>query len=602
MAQVIADRRDVDFVLHEQLQAGQLSKHAVFADFNKKVIDMILTEARGLAIKEILPTLKIGDEIGCRYENGSVSTPEEYKRAWDLLMEGEWLAPARDPEWGGQGMPETVAIATRDYLIGANMALMLFGGLTHGAARLVELFGNDDQKATYLKKMYTGEWTGTMLLTEPEAGSDLGALTTTAVKNSDGTYCLTGNKIFITSGEHDLTENIIHPVLARIEGAPAGSRGISLFLVPKFHVNDDGTLGDRNDVVCTGIEEKMGIHGSPTCSMALGSKGECIGTLLGKENKGLAEMFVMMNEERLMVGSQSLACASSSYLHALDFARTRIQGAKMGSKDPQGVAIINHPDVRRMLLTMKMYVEGMRSLLYFIANCEDRKHLANTEEEKERCQNLIDVLIPVAKGYVSDRAVEMCNVGIQVFGGYGYTAEYPVEQLLRDVRICPIYEGTNGIQAMDLLGRKLGMKQGQLFLDLVTEMERSVAEAKAVARVKDLAETVEAAVGTLGQVAVELGKTARSPEAPKAFANACVFLEATGDVVMGWMLLWRATLAAKNLDNGAKKKDVAFFEGQLKSAEFFAASVLPVTHGRLAAAMNASGAAVEISDPAFGGK
>lgn len=305
MAQLIADRKDVDFVLHEQLQVGELSSHEVFADFNKKVVDMIITEARGLAIKELLPTDKIGDEIGCKFEKGEVKTPDEFKRAWRLLREGEWLAPSRDPKWGGQGMPETVAMATKDYLIGGNMALLLFAGLTHGAARLVEIFGTDAQQATYLKKMYTGEWTGTMLLTESDAGSDLGALTTTAVKNPDGTYSLTGNKIFISGGEHDLTENIIHPTLARIEGAPAGSRGISLFLVPKFLVNEDGSLGARNDVVCTGIEEKMGIHGSSTCSMALGSKGKCIGTLLGQENKGLAAMFVMMNEERLMVGAQA---------------------------------------------------------------------------------------------------------------------------------------------------------------------------------------------------------------------------------------------------------------------------------------------------------
>ena len=602
MAQSIADRRDVDFVLHEQLQAGDLCEHEVFADFNKKVIDMIITEARGLAIKEVLPTLKIGDEVGVKFEKGEVTTPDEYKRVWKLLQEGEWLAPSRDPEWGGQGMPETIASAARDYLIGANMALLMIGGLTHGAARLVEIFGTDEQKQKYLKKMFTGEWTGTMLLTEPEAGSDLGALTTTAVKNPDGTYSITGNKIFITNGEHDLTENIIHPTLARIEGAPEGSRGISLFLVPKYLVNDDGSIGERNDVVCTGIEEKMGIHGSPTCSLSLGSKGQCIGTLLGEENKGLAAMFVMMNEERLMVGSQSLACTSSSYLHALDFARTRIQSAKLGSKDAKGVAIINHPDVRRMLMTMKTHVEGMRSLIYYVANCEDKKHLAETEAEKEKFQNLIDVLIPVAKGYVSDRAVEMCNIGIQVFGGYGYTSEYPAEQLLRDVRICPIYEGTNGIQAMDLLGRKLGMKKGQLFLDLMAEIQKTIVDAKGLELIKPLADELETTLAKLSELSVKMGKTARSPEVLNAFANASAFLEVTGDVVMAWMLLWRATLATQKLSNGAKKKDVAFLEGQLKSAQFFTESILPVTHGRMAAAMKASGAAVEISDDSFGGK
>jgi alkylation response protein AidB-like acyl-CoA dehydrogenase len=602
MAQVIADRKDVDFVLHEKFQVGELSKNDCFSEFNKKVVDMIITEARELAIKELLPTLKVGDSVGCKYEKGTVTTPKEFKRAWKLLCEGEWLAPARDPKWGGQGMPETVSIATKDYLSGGNMALILCAALTHGAARLVEVFGTDDQKDMYLKKMYAGEWTGTMLLTEAEAGSDLGVLTTTAVKNLDGTYSLTGNKIFISSGEQDLTENIIHPVLARIEGAPAGSRGLSLFLVPKYHVNADGSLGERNDVFCTGIEEKMGIHGSPTCSMALGSKGQCIGTLLGSENKGLAAMFVMMNEERLMCGWQSLACTSSSYLHALEFAKTRVQSAMVGSKDGTPVAIINHPDVRRMLLTMKMYVEGMRSLLYFVANCEDQKQLAQSDSEKETYQNLIDVLIPVAKGYVSDRAVEMCNMGIQVFGGYGYTSEFPAEQLLRDVRICGIYEGTNGIQALDLMTRKLGMKKGQLFFDLLAEIRKTIADAKAVARIKFLAEEVEVIADKLEALGQIIAPAIKSPEVMKTIVGANMFLQVAGDVTMAWMLLWRALISAKNIENGTNKKNNAFYEGQIKSAEFFIETVLPVTHGRMAALKKPSGAAIEIADESFGGK
>lgn len=602
MAQVIADRRDVDFVLHEQFQVGDLSKHELFAEFNKKVVDMVITEARNLAVKEILPTQKIGDEVGCKYANNEVTTPDEYKRAWELLAEGEWMALARDPEVGGQGMPETLALAAMSYFTGGNMAFMLCIGLTHGAARLVETFGTDEQKATYLKNMYTGKWTGTMLLTEAEAGSDLGALTTTAVKNADGSYSITGNKIFISSGEHDLTENIIHPVLARIEGAPEGSRGISLFLVPKYFINDDGSLGDRNDVFCTGIEEKMGIHGSPTCSIALGSKGNCIGWLLGEENKGLSQMFLMMNEERLMVGGQSLACASSSYLHALEFSRTRIQSAAIGSKDRKPAAIINHPDVRRMLLTQKMYVEGMRSLVLYVANCEDKARITDSAEEKEKFGNLVDILIPVCKGYASDRAVDVCNLGIQVFGGYGYTSEFPVEQLLRDVRICPIYEGTNGIQAMDLLGRKLGMKNGQLFTDLIGEIKKTIAAAKEIETIKALAEKLDQVTDKMGEVGMQMAKTAKSADVKNAFAHACPFMDVVGDVTMAWMLLWRATLASQKLEKGGKKKDKPFYEGQLKSAEFFIRSVLPVTLGRAASVADTCGAAVEIDADAFGGK
>lgn len=563
---------------------------------------MVITEARNLAVKEILPTQKIGDEVGCKYANNEVTTPDEYKRAWELLAEGEWMALARDPEVGGQGMPETLALAAMSYFTGGNMAFMLCIGLTHGAARLIENFGSDEQKEIYLKNMYTGKWAGTMLLTEAEAGSDLGALTTTAVKNADGSYSITGNKIFISSGEHDLTENIIHPVLARIEGAPEGSRGISLFLVPKYFINDDGSLGDRNDVFCTGIEEKMGIHGSPTCSIALGSKGNCIGWLLGEENKGLNQMFLMMNEERLMVGGQSLACASSSYLHALEFARTRIQSAAIGSEDRKPAAIINHPDVRRMLLTQKMYVEGMRSLVLYVANCEDKARITDSADEKEKFSNLIDILIPVCKGYASDRAVDVCNLGIQVFGGYGYTSEFPVEQLLRDVRICPIYEGTNGIQAMDLLGRKLGMKNGQLFMDLIGEIKITIAAAKEIETIKPLAEKLDQVTDKMGEVGMQMAKTAKSADVKKAFAHACPFMDIVGDVTMAWMLLWRATLASQKLEKGGKKKDKPFYEGQLKSAEFFIRSVLPVTLGRTASVADTCGAAVEIDADAFGGK
>ncbi len=605
MAQQIADRRDVEFVLHEQLKVEDLSKHDLFAEFNKKTVDLIVSEARNLAIKEILPTQEAGDREGTKFENGRVTVPESFHKAWELFKEGEWLAMIEDPEWGGQGMPRSVALAASDYMNGANFAFMMYPGLTHGAGKLVESFGTDKQKELFLKKMYTGEWTGTMLLTEPEAGSDVGALNTTAVKNEDGTYSITGNKIFISSGEHDLAENIIHPVLARIEGAPQGTQGISLFIVPKFWVNDDGSLGEANDVVCTGVEEKMGIHGNATCSMSLGSKGKCRGMLLGEENKGMRSMFLMMNEARLLVGIQGFACASAAYMHAVQYARQRVQGRHlmdMMDKTAPAVPIIQHPDVRRMLLTMKSYVEGMRSLLYFVGMCEDRKHTADNDDDKAKYQGIIDLLIPIAKGYVSDRAFDVCNLGVQIFGGYGYIKEYPMEQLLRDCRITPIYEGTNGIQAMDLLGRKLGMNQGKPIMDLMGEIQAAIAAAKANARVAECAGKLEAALNKLGEVALHLGKTAMSPKAMAAFAHAYPFMEVSGDVVMAWLLLWRATIAAQKLDNGAKKKDTAFYEGQLKSAEFFVNCILPVTLGKMNAILVASSEAVDISEDSFGGK
>jgi hypothetical protein len=605
MAQQIADRRDVDFVLHEQLHVEELSKHDIYAEFNKKTVDLIVSEARNLAIKEILPTQEEGDREGTEFENGQVTVPESFHKAWELFKEGEWLAMIEDPEWGGQGMPRTVALAASDYMNGANFAFMMYPGLTHGAGKLVDAFGTDKQKALFLKKMYTGEWTGTMLLTEPEAGSDVGALTTSAVKNEDGTYSITGNKIFISSGEHDLAQNIIHPVLARIEGAPEGTKGISLFIVPKIWVNDDGSLGQPNDVVCTGVEEKMGLHGNPTCSMSLGSKGNCRGLLLGEENKGMRSMFLMMNEARLLVGIQGFACASAAYMHAVNYARQRVQGRhlmNMMDKSAPGVPIIQHPDVRRMLLTMKAYVEGMRSLLYYVGMCEDRIHVTDRDEDKAKYQGIIDLLIPIAKGYVSDRAFDVCNLGVQIFGGYGYIKEYPMEQLLRDCRITPIYEGTNGIQAMDLLGRKLGLNQGKPIMDLMGEIQTTIANARGNARVAECGGKLEAALNKLGEVALHLGKTAMSPKVMAAFAHAYPFMEVSGDVVMAWLLLWRATIAAEKLDNGAKKKDAAFYEGQLKSAEFFANFMLPVTLGKMNAILSASSEAVDISEDAFGGK
>jgi hypothetical protein len=556
MAQVIAGRRDVDFVLHEQLNVGSLSEHETYAEFNKKTIDLIVSEARNLAIKEILPTFKEGDEQGCRFENGQVFVPESFKRAYELFIDGGWLAMTEDPEYGGQGMPRTVALAASDYFNGANYAFMMYPGLT-----------------------------------------------TSAMKNADGTYSITGAKIFISAGEHDMAENIVHPVLARIEGAPAGTKGISLFLVPKYRVNEDGSLGPFNDVVCTGIEHKMGINGNATCSLTLGGKGNCIGELLGEENKGMRAMFLMMNEARLLVGLQGLSCASASYLNALNYARERIQGKnllQMMNSDAPSVPIIQHPDVRRMLISMKAYVEGMRSLLYYAAFLTDRMTVSTNEDEKARFQGMLDLLIPICKGYVTDRAFDICSTGVQVYGGYGYIKEYPQEQLLRDCRITLIYEGTNGIQAMDLLGRKLGMNKGKPIMDLMGEIQHTIAQAQAIDSLGAFAARLEKALNRLGEVAMHLGATAMSPKVMNAFAFAHPFLEASGDVILAWMLLWRGVIAAKALDKGGKKKDRAFYEGQLKSVQFFTQAVLPITMGKMDAVMTTSSAAVDISDDAFG--
>ncbi|MBF0413723.1 MAG: acyl-CoA dehydrogenase [Desulfamplus sp.] len=602
MAQFISDRRDIDFLLYEMLDAESLAaKNEKFEEFNRKTIDLIVSEARNLAVKEILPTQKEGDSQGCKLENGRVTTPEPFKRLYQLFCEGEWLATTESPEWGGQGMPRTIASAAAEYFNGANYPFMMYPGLTHGAGKLVEEFGTDEQKRLFLKNMYSGKWSGTMLLTEPGAGSDVGALTTSAKKNPDGTYSITGAKIFISGGEHDLTPNIIHPVLARIEGAPEGTRGISLFLVPKFRVNPDGSLGEFNDVICTGIEHKMGIHGNSTCSLSLGSNGNCIGTLLGEENKGMKAMFVMMNEARLLVGFQGFACATASYIYAVNYAKQRVQGKSlldMMNPDAKAVTIINHPDVRRQLMKMKVFVEGMRSILYFVNYCADMSSIGATEEERTKYQGLVEVLTPIAKGYVTDRAFDVCSQGMQVYGGYGFIEEYPMAQLLRDCRITMIYEGTNGIQAMDLLGRKLGMNKGKPVMDLFGEMQKTLAKAKEIEMLAPYTEKIEKAFNKLGEVALHMGQTAMSPKVLNAFANAHPFQDATGDVVLAWMLLWRATIAAQKLES-AKKKDKPFYEGLIKSLQFFVESFLPITMGNMIAIKNTSGAAVEMDEACF---
>ncbi len=615
MAQLIADRRDVDFVLHEQIK---MVENQAFHEFNKKTIDLIVSEARNLAIKEILPTFKDGDEIGCTLENGKVTVPESFQRAWELYCEGEWLAMCDDPEVGGQGMPRLVGCAALEYMVGANSAFMLYYGMTHGAAKLVEAFGNEDQKRQYMKKMFSGTWGGTMLLTEPEAGSDVGALTTSAVKKADGTYSIQGSKIFISAGEHDLCENIIHPVLARIEGAPAGTRGISLFLVPKYRVNEDGSLGDFNHVVCTGLEHKMGIHGNATASLSLGEKGESIGTLLGEENKGMPEMFKMMNEARAFVGMQGFAVASASYMYALDYARNRVQGRHLlAGKDPaaKNVTIIQHPDVKRQLLNMKVFTEGMRSLIYYYGKCSDMVHTTTDEQVKADTAALIEVLTPIVKGYVTDKSLEVCSHGIQVFGGYGYVSEFPVEQLMRDSRIFMIYEGTNGIQAMDLIGRKLSMNKGESFQYFIDQMKKTIEDAKKVEGIETLVEKTAHAVSRLEILAREISRRTRSEKVLNAYAFAHPFLEVTGDVTFAWMHLWRASVAAPklakkvgSLDREAvaakaqKNKDVAFYAGQIESARFFIHTLLPSAYGKMDAILEGNTSVEDILDVSFGSK
>lgn len=603
MAQQIADRRDIDFVLYEQLDSEKLGQEKAYAGLNRKAFDMIVTEARNFAIKELLPVDVDSDRIGASFKDGKVTVPESFHRAFKLLRDNEFTSMCEDPEVGGQGLPHIIDRAAREYLSGACACLVSYGQFGHGTGKMIELFGTRKQKDLYLKKLYAAEWGGTMVLTEPNAGSDVGALTTSAVKNDDGTYSITGEKIFITNGEHDLSENIIHPVLARVEGAPPGVKGISIFIVPKIWVKDDSSLGEPNDVVCTGIEEKTGIHGSVTCSLAFGGKGQCRGYLLGEEGMGMKIMFNMMNEARQDVGFQGLYAGSSAYLLALNYARKRLQGAELGAdKDaPAQVPIIRHPDVRRMLMWMKCYVEGLRSLIYYVESLFDRIHCSDDTAEKQACDEMIGLLTPIIKSMGSDRGFDICVQAIQVYGGYGYIKDYPVEQLMRDTKITSIYEGTNGIQAIDLLGRKLGWNNGAAFIEMIGRMSATLKKAREIDALESIADEAQAAVDRLDKTAMTIGQHAASAEFKSAFAHATPFLNAMGDVIVAWMLVWRAQVAATKLADGAKKKDVAFYEGQIKSADFFVNTVLPVTLGNMNAIEKGSKAAIEIDEAAFGG-
>ncbi len=604
MAQLLVDRRDLDFVIWEQMRAESLLKNTRYKEFNKKTCDMIITEARSLAIKEMLPTLAEGDKQGVRFDKDDVKVPDCFHHAHKLILEGEWQSLSIPSEMGGQGAPAFVSAACAEYFFSANWALFTYASMGNGTARLIDLYGTLQQKQTYIPNIVSGKWGGTMLLTEPQAGSDVGALETTAIKNDDGTYSLTGNKIFITNGEHDLCDNIIHPVLARIEGDPPGTKGISIFIVPKYFVNADGSLGDRNDIICTGVEEKHGIHASATCSMTMGSKGKCIGYLLGESREGMKVMFNMINGARMSTGLQGISYASAAYLLAVNYARERIQGRNLEDfqdHSAPSVPIIKHPDVRRNLLWMKSYVDGMHSFFHYLSSCATKGNFSETPAEREKYGDLFDMLTPSIKDYLAVKGHAVCIQAIQIYGGAGYCQDYPVEQYARDCKITSIYEGTSGIQAMDMLARKLGRKEGRVFMNLLEEMNKTIAAAKAIDNLADLGEDVQKAVNRLAEIAMTMGERAMSPAFKTAFAHSLPFLNVIGDTIMAWMLLWRANVAAEKLADGAKKKDLSFYNGQIKTAEFYIKTILPEVLGKMDAIGAGCPAAIEIDDDGFGG-
>jgi Acyl-CoA dehydrogenases len=618
MAGLLVDKRDIEFVLFEQFNILDLTKKPMFENFSRTEFDMVLDQALEFAENELAPTNRDGDRVGATWDNGKVTVPPSFHRPLKLYAEQGWVSASDDPEFGGQGLPIVVFTAVNEMFHAANTALNLYPSLVHGAGKLIELFGTEKQKQRYLEKLYTYEWAGTMCLTEPGAGSDLAHVSTKAVKDDDTHYRITGQKIFITGGDHDVTDNIIHPVLARIEDDPAGVKGISIFIVPKYRLNEDGTMGGFNDVVCAGIEHKMGIKGSATCQLSFGDNGDCIGELLGEPRQGIMIMFHMMNEERLNVGVQALGLSSTSYLHALRYVRERLQGTEISQKGRSTVLlpIINHPDIRRSLLWMKSYIEGVRALNYYAALCIDRRNAETDADLKIAAAALVEFLTPVCKAYSSDMSWEICEQAIQVFGGYGYCGEYPVEQFARDSKITSLYEGTNGIQAIDLLQRKIGMSKGGVFKYLTGEIDKTIDAALAVYDLAPFAEKVNRAKRNCMDAADHLMDLINNGTIQQAFVNATPFLDVVGDTILGWMHLWQLTIVYKKFqtlcgENNAhapvelkklinENAAAAYYSGKIHSARFFINTILPIQEGKVKSILIDDFSPVEIEERSFG--
>ncbi len=593
-----ANPRDIQFVLFEQIGLDRFRRMAPFAEMTAEDIRMVIEEAARLAREVTSKANAPGDREGCHFDAGRVTVPGPTRDAWHVYREGGWMGLTGDPEYGGQGLPQSLAVAVGEMFTGANCALSLYSLLTVGAAHILENFAPPDIKALYLPRMYAGEWTGTMGLTEANAGTDVGNLKTSARPNGDH-YLLSGSKIFITGAEHDLAENIAHLMLARIEGDAPGTRGLSIFLVPKYRVNPDGSLGAFNDVRCTGIEHKLGIHASSTCSLSLGDDGDCRGLLLGKPGDGIRIMFHMMNEARIDCGVQGSAQASAAYLNALTYAKERIQsGHLVTGKDAAAprVPIIEHPDVRRMLLEMKAYSEGMRSLLLTSALLVDASHHAPDELERRRAGALLALLTPICKAYCSDMGFHVCNQAVQTYGGYGYTCEFPAEQYLRDVRISAIYEGTNGVQAMDLLGRKLPMQDGQVATEYLKTMREFANGLEADAVLGPLGKRLAAAAEQVGKTSRLLLGKAGAGEVMMAFQSAVPLLYMWGELVLSYQLLSQAAIALPKLRAIEAKAgattpeacrklqevnpDAQFYAGKGHAAAYFIQRVLPNVYAR----------------------
>ena len=564
---------DMRFALREIAGLARIAALPGYEHATDDTIDAVLEEAAKLAGNGLAPLNQEGDRVGARLENGVVRTPPGFAGIYKEFVAGGWNSLPFETEFGGQGMPWLLATTVQEMWQAANMGFGLVLLLNQGAIDAIHHHGSPEQRTAYLPKMISGEWTGTMNLTEPQAGSDLGQLKSRALKNGDH-YLVTGQKIFITYGEHDMAENIVHLVLARTPDAPAGVRGISLFIVPKFLAGTDGNPSKRNDLRCVSLEHKLGIHASPTCVMSFGDDGGAVGYLVGEEGRGLSYMFTMMNNARLSVGIQGLAIAERAYQQASSFAKTRVQSKDDGSPKPEPVPIIHHADVRRMLMTMRAQIEAMRALGYYTAAGIDGALKHPDKETARRTQDRVDLLIPIVKAWFTDLGNEIASIGVQVHGGMGFIEETGAAQHLRDARILPIYEGTNGIQARDLVGRKVAKDGGETMLALVTEM-RALAEEMKAAPGDDLAVIRASVLASADALEDATRWVAQSVKADlvTALAGSVPFLRLAGTALGGWLLARGALVAQTRL--ATRDGDPAFLEAKLITARFYAEVILP---------------------------